>query len=264
MSQSFIRPTRRTVGLSDVALVFLSPRRLFAKVEDVNAYVWPFVVLLAIVTLMGYTVIETGLVDREVEKRTQQQIEQLEKQQFDVVQRSQFKKMLEDIHKQGEFMRMITRLEVVVGTPVSTLVAVFFLSSLFYGIVALTGRKPQWHTLMTIFVYAGFIDAFGQAFRLFLMIRYGRIDVDTTAAALTRPMVLDMPYGHEIVSVITALLAGIDPFAIWSWAVVLIGLWVTRQLRGWRAWVTCVFLWLVTSVARGSLAFAAMATMGQN
>ena len=58
----FVTPTRATVGVLDMPLALLSPRRVFAKVEDVPAYGWSLVVLLAAVTLLGYAKVETGLV----------------------------------------------------------------------------------------------------------------------------------------------------------------------------------------------------------
>ena len=91
--------SRRTVGLRDIPLVLLAPRRLFAKVEDVTAYGWPLAVLLTTLTLIGYAKIETGLIDRQVENSVQVQLARIEKEKRDVVDRSQLKKEIDDAMK---------------------------------------------------------------------------------------------------------------------------------------------------------------------
>ncbi len=139
----FVTPTRATVGVLDMPLALLSPRRVFAKVEDVPAYGWSLVVLLAAVTLLGYAKVETGLVDLEVERHVQQGIATLEKQQLDIVERSALSKMIEEKRKEGEFLRLMTRVQNVIASPVATLATVLLLAAFFYALVALGGKKPE-------------------------------------------------------------------------------------------------------------------------
>jgi hypothetical protein len=91
--------TRRTVGLRDVVRVFLAPRSLFARIENVPAYGWPLIVLLTVVTLIGYATVQTGLIDREVDLAVQREIAKLDLDRADVVQRSEISKLIEDLKK---------------------------------------------------------------------------------------------------------------------------------------------------------------------
>jgi hypothetical protein len=254
-----ITPTRRrTVSAWDIPRIFLAPRRLFARVENVPAYGWALVVLLTAVTLHGYASVQSGLMDREVEKKVQQRIAKLDLESADVVARSELSKQIEEIKKAGRFEAFLTRMRETLLAPVSMLISVLLLSAVFYGMVALTGRKPEWHTLMTICVFAGFVDLAGMVLRLILMLRYGSLDVDTSLGILVR-----RPFeGGEAAAPLDVLLppalSGFDPFRLWYWGVVIVGLSTTAQLRGWRAWVVCALLWLLAAGVRTGAA-AAMA-----
>lgn len=246
---------RKTVGIGDIPLVFLSPSRLFARVEDVKAYGWSLLLLLTLLGLVGFATVETGLIDLEVDQRILSRQAVLEEAKLDVVERSALKKDLEEVEKQGEFERMMTRIGVVVARPLGALACALLISALLFGVVALTGRKPEWHTLMTICVFASFIDLFACVFRLVLMLAYGTLNVDTSAAVVLRTM----PVTSEAQSGATMLphiLAGIDPFRIWFWMVVILGLSKTMQLRGWRAWVPCGLFFLVAGAAHAGLSYA--------
>ncbi|MCH7872639.1 MAG: hypothetical protein IID33_13150 [Planctomycetes bacterium] len=64
--------------MRDIPLVLLAPRRLFARVEDVAVYGLPLIVLLALVTLVGYATLETGLIDREVDREVNAEIARID------------------------------------------------------------------------------------------------------------------------------------------------------------------------------------------
>jgi len=78
---------------------------------------------------------------------------------------------------------------------------------------------------------------------LAMMWYYRTIDVGTTLAALAPP-------GKP------SVLAAIDPFRIWFWVLVAIGLTVTRQLSRRMAIASCVFLGLVGFGIRAAAQFA--------
>ena len=91
MSKSGESRTRRTVGVRDIPLVLLAPRRLFRRVEDVGAYGWPLVLLLTGVTLIGWATVQTGLIDRQVDQRVNERIAEVDRTQRDVVERSELR-----------------------------------------------------------------------------------------------------------------------------------------------------------------------------
>lgn len=254
----FVTPTRATVGVLDMPLALLSPRRVFAKVEDVPAYGWSLVVLLAAVTLLGYAKVETGLIDLEVERHVQQGIATLEKQQLDIVERSALSKMIEEKRKEGEFLRMMTRVQNVIASPVVMLATVLLLAAFFYALVALGGKKPEWHTLITICVFAGFVDVVAGAVRLAFMLRLRTLDVDTSLAPLARLMTVEGPGAAKATAALSGVLSATDPFRMWFWVVMAIGLTVTSQFRGWKVWTTCVLCWLGAAGLRAAIGVASV------
>lgn len=253
MSQELVIGTRRTVGARDVPWVFVSPRRVFSKVEDVTAYGWPLVLLLTATALVGYAVVQTGLIDQQVYEQVAARKAELEQKQFDVVERSALNLMLAEEDKRGEFTRMVSRSWVVGWKPLASLLSILLASAILYGVVALTGRKPEWHTLMTICVFAGFVELAGSVFGLILMVSYGTLDVDLSARLLT-PWLARETGEAKLSAMVGHLVSGINPFRIWFWIVVCIGLSVTSQLRGWRAWVTCFLCFAVAAGTEGGVA----------
>lgn len=249
--------SRRTVGLRDTLRVFFAPRSLFARVENVPAYGWPLIILLTTVTLIGYATVQTGLIDREVDKAVQREIARLDLDKADVVQRSEISKMIEDLKKGGEFHKLMARMAAIVLEPVRLLASMLLLSSLFYGLVALSGKKPEWHTLMSVVVFSSFIDAARMLFELILKLRCASLTVDTSAGALFPMLSSNLPVPKEAIDIVPATLSGFDPFRIWFWIVVVVGLNVTSQLRGWRGWVPCLLLWIGGAGVRTGLAAAA-------
>jgi Yip1 domain len=238
------RPNPATpLGVRHALLMYTSPTRVFARLEDTGAYGWALATLIWLVTLIGYAQIQTGLIDRNVAIQTEANLAELEKAQGDLLERSELRVRMEAIHKQAEFNRMITRLGVVIATPLEYVVSFLLISAVLYAVVALTGRKPEYHTLMSICVFAGFIQLAGYALRLGMMLHYKTTDVDTTLGALGVP-------GKA------SVLAAIDPFHIWFWVLVAIGLTVTQQLSRKMAIGMCVALYLLSFGIRVGLEFA--------
>ncbi len=225
------------LGVSDAFLVYAAPRRLFSRVEDTGAYGRALAVLLALFTLIGYAEVKTGLIDRVVAKETEAQKAELEEARLDLVDLVELREQLEGIEKGGEFKKLITRWGAIAAPPTMLLTASLLISSFLYAVVALTGRKPEFHTLMAVCVYAAYIELVAHVLRLAMMLYYRSIYVDTSLGALATTKGL-------------LWLGGIDPFRIWFWVLVGIGLAVTQQLSRRMAIISCVGLGLVTTAAR--------------
>jgi len=239
-------PTERVkpmLGVRHAMLVYAAPRSLFSRVEDTGAYGWALVTLLAMVMLIGYAEVQTGLIDRTVDQKTEQKLAELEKLQTNLVDRIALKEQMDGIRKQGEFNKLITRLGRVVVAPVQMLASFLLIASALYAIVALTGRKPEYHTLMSLCVYAGFIELLAYILRLAMMLHYRTINVDTSLGLLAAPGKL-------------SALAAIDPFRIWFWVLIAIGLIVTRQLSRRTAIATCAVMAILATAARVGLVYA--------
>lgn len=254
MSASLAASSRRTIGLGDIPRVLIAPRRVFARVEDVAAYGWSLLILLALVTLIGYAKVETGLIDREVDRAVNERIAAIERMQHNVVERSARAELYKQHREMGEFMKLLTRMRVIVLEPATALATALLVSAVLYGVVALSGRKPEWHTLMTVCVLAGFVDAFRLLIGLVLMLLHGSLAVDTSLSPVAGFFAVEGGPSPTALAAMSGALTGLDPFRIWYWALIIIGVWTTAQLRGWRAWLVCVLGWLIGAGVRSALA----------
>lgn len=249
-------PARKAVGVLDIPSALLAPRRFFARVEDVPAYAWSLVVLLTTVTLTGYATVQTGLIDREVQRRVNDRTALIDQQKRDIVERSELRELYEEQRKQGEFELLLTRMQVVAAEPLRMLAAILIIAAVLYGAVALTGRKPEWHTLMSICVFASYAEALRLLMRLVLMISFGTLDIATSPTPLLKLWPEVQSLDPRAIAAIGGGLTALDPFRLWFWIIVLVGLAVTCQLRGWKAWMTCGLCWLVATASRTALAVA--------
>lgn len=230
------------LGVRHALLVFAAPRALFARVEDTGAYGWALVTLLGLVMLLGYAEVQTGLIDRVVDEKTENALAMLEETQLNLVDRLQLKDSMEKIRKAAVFEKTMTRIGVVALKPMYLLASFMLIASALYAMVALTGRKPEYHTLMSICVYAGFIELAAFVLQLAMMLYFRTTEVDTSLRALG-------PVGKP------TLLAGIDPFRIWFWVLVGMGLTVTQQLSRRMAIATCTVMCVLAIGGRAALEF---------
>lgn len=231
------------LGLRHALWVYTAPRSLFERVEDTGAYGWALATMLVVVMMLGMLQVQSGLIDRVIDQQTENRKAELEAAQADLVDRIELREDMEGLEKQGTFNKTITRLGVVVLNPVRLLVSFLLISSVLYAAVALTGRKPEWHTLMAICVYAGFIDLVAQAVRVGMMFYYGTLEVDTSLSVLSEP-------GRP------SPLAGLDPFRVWFWVLVGLGLTVTHQLSRRVAIAMCSVMCLAGMGLAVGLEFA--------
>ncbi len=243
-AESFIERPVQPLRVWHALLVFTSPRAVFRRVEDTGAYGWALVTLLGLVILIGYATVQTGLIDQVLDQKTETSLADLEKTQINLVDRARLQESMEDIRKQGEFNKLLARLGAVAFAPVQLLASYLLIASGLYAMVALTGRKPEYHTLMSICVYAGFIELVAYGVQLAMRLNYRRLDVDTTLAMLAPPGT-------------PSVWAAVDPFAVWFWILVGIGLAVTHQLSRRMAVVSCLLMGLTAMGGRVALQYAA-------
>ena len=243
MSEELRAEGKPALGVRHALLAYAAPGSLFSRIEDTGAYGWALVTLLAMIMLTGYAQVQTGLIDETVERKKDQKLEEIEKTEGQLVDRIALKERMDSVHKQAEFTRMLARLGSLVAAPVVMLASFLLISSILYAIVALTGRKPEYHTLMSICVYAGFIELLGAFVSFAMMYHYRTIDVNTSLGMLADP---SKP----------SVLAAIDPFRIWFWVLVAMGLIVTRQLGRRMAIAACTMMCLGGMGIRAAMEFA--------
>ena len=230
------------LGVRHALLVFTGPRSLFARMADTSAYGWALLTMLVLIVLIGYAEVQTGLIDRDIDVRTERNLEELERTQGGLIDRVEFRDRADALRKEGVFLKTMANLGVIVATPAYFLASFLMISSVLYAVVALTGRKPEYHTLMAICVYAGFIELVGLGLRLGMMLYYRTTDVQTSLAGLVKDG------GPKF-------LAAIDPFHLWFWGLVTLGLIVTHQLSRRMAQFTCGIMVLGSVGVRALIAY---------
>lgn len=236
-----------SVGLLDGLRVLVEPAGVFTRVEDTGAYGWSLAVLLALITLAGYVEIRTGLLDRVVDLQTRRNLANYETTQRPLLDQARFEHGMEGIRQNGEFVKTLQRIQALLLAPIGVLAAYLLGAAVLYAVVALSGRKPEYHTLMSICVFAGSIDVLARFLELAMMFHYRTPHLDTSLALLAEP-------GQG------TWLAALNPLVMWFWGLVAVGLVVTRQL-GRRAAVTvCLLLCLLSLGLRAGLTYAGMIT----
>ena len=210
-------------------LVLFSPKRVFARIEDTPAYGWGLASLIGLMVLIGYAKVQTGLIDRNVDEATERNLAKFEQMQGQVIDRVAFREHMESVQKEAEFTKMISRLGAIVLSPLGMLASLMLIASFLYAVVALTGRKPEYHTLMSICVYSAYVELAALILQLAMMLYFKSTAVDTTLHALGRP-------GKP------TLWAAVDPFRMWFWVLVAIGLITTQQLGRWKAILVCILM----------------------
>jgi hypothetical protein len=230
------------VGLSDGLRVLVEPGSVFNRVEDTAAYGWSLAVLLGLVMLIGFVQIRTGLLDYVVDLETRRQLADFENTQRTLLDQARFEHGMEDIRQNGEFIKTLRRLQAIILSPAGLLARYLLISAVLYAAVALSGRKPEYHTLMSICVYAGSIDILARLLETVMMVYYRTPHVQTSLAMLVKP-------GEG------TMLAAIDPLVVWFWGLVGLGLVITRQLGRRTAVACCVALCLLSLVGRAGLTY---------
>ncbi len=220
-------------------MVFTTPGKLFSRVEDTGQYGSTLIVMLGLAMLLGFAQVQTGLIERSVDQQTELALANIETTQAALIDRVELRDRMDKVRKEGEFNKTIFRIGAVVATPVYFLATFLLIASILYAVVALTGRKPEYHTLMSICVFAGLIELVGVALQLAMMVTYQTGSVSTSLGMFD-------PIGKP------TILSAIDPFRLWFWVLVGVGVAVTQQLSRRMAIVTCVLCAVIATAVRAA------------
>ena len=241
-SMNAVQPDPAVPSLRHAPLVLVAPEAVFRRIAHSGRYGWALGALLVLTTLIGWATVQTGLIDREVNRRTLKSLADLEREQTDLMTRQELSEQLENIRKSAEFTKLMTRGEVILAAPVLLLASAMFIAALLFGVVALVGNKPDYPTLMAVCVYSAVVDVLAAGLRLAMMLYYRTLEVDTSLALLVPPA--------KDTQILTTILSAIDPFRVWFWILVALGLVVTGQLSRRGAIITCGLFWLIASGVR--------------
>jgi hypothetical protein len=248
MSDASLQVEPEPLRLRDALYVLVSPRSVFRRMQDTPAYGWTLAFLILLITLLGVIAIQSGLVDLRTDRMTEQRLARLELDQKDLITQSELSRRMEDVREEGEFWKVMAQAEAVLFAPISMVVSILLIGSLLYAAVALSGRKPEYHTLVSICVYAAVVDVLAAGLRVAMMMIYRTDRVETSLSVLTR--------GMEGSGQLTTLLSGFDPFVAWFWVLVRTGLVETWQLGRVASTVVCLLLFVVSCGLRVAAAHA--------
>jgi hypothetical protein len=227
--------------------VFLRPGALFARLEVENRAAGALLVLLLFHVLGAALLLTTGVPDYEIAARAQRDLARAAEQLRDDETSNEFTQAVESLEKQATFNKLFSRLQLQVGGPLRLLAGVALVASALYLVVAVWGRtKADYPLLAALVIFASYTALPRLAARLFLVSQLQVLRVETSAAAfLTDPRAAGLvPY---------LLLRRLDPFELWYWALVGLGLWKTGQFTGKRAVVATVLLALLTAAGQSVL-----------
>jgi hypothetical protein len=236
------RPLTHLPGslLGDIGNLFLAPGRLFADLPRCNRSAAALLVLMILHVVYACAVISTGVPDYEIDLGTQKAINLVPEPNPADDNADQIAAKVTALEKLGVFNKLLTRVLMVAGSPVSALLSVAVVASLLFVIVALRGgAKPDFRLLTAVAVFAAYVEVPRMLVRLVLIAQLQALRVETSAAALFDLRTGLLPF---------VLLRRLDPFVFWYWGLVGLGLWKTGQLSGRAALLAVVVLALLAAV----------------
>jgi hypothetical protein len=198
---------------------------------------------MALYALYGLGLYATGVLNYEIDVQTQTQISGLRQHPPAKDDAAKFTSALEMIEKGSVFQKELGRVLLLAGGPLQLCLSVCVLSGLLFLVVALRGGKPNFQVLLGVTTFAAYVEVPRLIMRLVLTAQLHVSRVETSAAAFFSNA--DAGLASYL------LLRRLDPFEVWYYVLVGLGLYHTGQLkRRWAIVAACV-LALFAAVLHG-------------
>jgi hypothetical protein len=239
------QPARGGSLARDLVNVFWRPGALFAELPRTNRVAGALILLLILHALYGWAVISTGVPDHEIDRRTQEEISRLRQHPPSKEEAEKFNTALEAIEKGAVFQKQLKRVQMVAGQPIGLLIGLSLTSGLIFLVTALRGGKPNFPVLLGVTTFAAYVEVPRLLISLLLIAQLQVMRVETSAAAFVSGQA-DVGLGAFL------LLRRLDPFELWYYLLLGLGVYQTGQLRRRAAIVTICVLALLGAFA-GSL-----------
>jgi hypothetical protein len=236
------RPPPEQAGslLGDIGNLFLAPGRLFADLPRWNRSGSALLVLMLLHVAYACALISTGVPDYEIGLAAQKAINRVPEPSPADDNADDINRKVTALEKGVTFNKLLTRILMIVGGPVSVLLRAAVVASLLFVIVALSGgAKPDFQLLAAIAVFAAYVEVPRMLVRLVLIAQLHALRVETSAAAFLDLHAGLLPY---------LVLRRLDPFVFWYWGLICLGVWKTGQLSGRSALITVAVLALLAAV----------------
>ena len=160
----------RALGLRDTLMMFVAPGAVFRRVAQSGRYGWALGTLFLLTILIGWATVQTGLVDREVDRQTRRALAELEREQLDLLSRAELSERMEKVRKSAEFTKLITRGSAIGAAPIILVGSLMLIAAMLFAVVALAGNKPDYPMLMAVCVYSAVVDLLAAGLRLAMML----------------------------------------------------------------------------------------------
>ncbi len=230
--------------LADLVRLFTSPGALFANLPLVNRAGGALLVLLAAQLAAAAVIVATRVHDYEVSARAEQDSNRIAEQLKGDENSEELTKALEAREKQAVFDKMFGRVRLFVGDPLRLLLGIAVVASLCFLAVSLGGAaKADFRVLWGVVVFASCVELPRLLVRVVLVAGVHASRVETSLAAF-------LP-GQRAGLAAFLLLRRLDPFELWYWALVGLGLWKTGQMSGRRALAVALTLAVLAALVQG-------------
>lgn len=226
--------------VQQIAWVYVAPGKLFANLTE-QPQLWPVLGILVLASsLLTWARIATGVGAYEVDLWTEHQIARTAEREHGTMPQGQLDDQLRSLDRGRDFWKFLAALEDWGKGPLRLVLATIILSTLLYALVSLVGERANTAVIYAIVLFAMYVEIPRMALEVVLIQITGTTRVDLSAAAFIHNTSVDV--------LIYALLRQLDPFQIWFWILVGLGLDKTRQAQGKTAALVVIPLALVVAL----------------
>ncbi len=237
------RPSSEPKGslARDVLAVFFRPTSLFRELPRTNRVASALILLMALYALYGLGLYTTGVLNYEIDVQTQTQISGLQATPAGERRRGEVHFRPGDDRK-GIGLPKGAKPCAASGRRADSvlLLSVSVLSAFLFLVVALRGGKPNFQVLLGVTTFASYVAVPRLLMQLALTAQLHVSRVETSAAAFCSRA--------EVGLANYLLLRRLDPFEVWYYVLVGLGVYHTGQLKRWSAIVTACLLAALAAV----------------
>jgi hypothetical protein len=237
--------------------LYLRPSVLFSELPRCNRALGAFFLLIICYGLYGWGIISTGVLDYEIDRQAQKEASNL-REHFQASKTDEdsekLTSKLDSAEKTAIFSKQLERVKLLMLAPLGLLIRLSLLAGILFMIIALRGGKPNFQLLFGITVFAALVEIPKLICRLLLISQLQVSRVETSAAAFIRGS-----EGSGLWSYM--LLRRFDPFDIWFFILVAVGLYYTGQMRRRGAIITTCLLAVFAGLTNCFLDIPELATI---
>lgn len=232
----------------DVLDLFWRPSRLYADLPMHKRTGAALTILVSAYVLYGFGLLSTGIHDYEIQETAQRAtVRHLQLHHGDDTP-DDLNTALDMIDRGAVFSRAVTRLWLLLGRPATIVFGIGLLSGTWYLVIAMRGTRPDFRLIWAVITWAHCVEIPHMALRLVMASQLGASRIETSAAALAT--------GPEVGLAGYVILRQFDPFTLWYWCLVALGIHNTGQMKRRGAAAATIAFALVGAVGQAAVDLA--------